>query len=109
MPSIYLWVPESDYDRTAVGCIAKKIVALYGGNITIKLGDKEGFNTARNPKIQDGLKKAVDTCLKNHNLVIFLLDSDGTQSQNQRHKIRKEILRLIKLKKLLNCLKVKEE
>lgn len=88
MPSIYLWVPESDYDRTAVGCIANKIVALYGGNITIKLGDKQGFNSARNPKIQDGLKKAVDTCLKNHNLVIFLLDSDGTQSQNQRHKER---------------------
>ena len=86
MLSIYLWVPESDYDRTTVGCIANKIVALYGGNITIKLGDKQGFNTARNPKIQDGLKKAVDSCLKEHNLVIFLLDSDGTQSQNQRHK-----------------------
>lgn len=92
MPSIYLWVPESDYDRTAVGCIANKIVALYGGNITIKLGDKQGFNRARDPKIQDGLKKAVDSCLKEHNLVIFLLDSDGTQSQNQR---RREINSLV--------------
>lgn len=92
MPSIYLWVPESDYDRTAVGCIANKIVALYGGNITIKLGDKQGFNRARNPKIQDGLKKAVDSCLKEHDLVIFLLDSDGTQSQNQR---RREINSLV--------------
>jgi ABC-type oligopeptide transport system ATPase subunit len=109
MPSVRLWVPESDHDSKAVGCIANKIVALYGGNITIQLATKQGFNTAIHPKIQDGLKKAVDTYLKNHNLVIFLLDSDGTQSQNQRHKIRKEILRLIKLKKLLNCLKVKEE
>ena len=92
MPSIYLWVPESDYDRTAVGCIANKIVALYGGNITIKLGDKQGFSKAIHPENQDGLKKAVDSCLKEHDLVIFLLDSDGTQSQNQR---RREINSLV--------------
>ncbi|MBD2441718.1 hypothetical protein H6G25_00480 [Dolichospermum sp. FACHB-1091] len=95
MPSIYLWVPESDYDRTAVGCIANKIVALYGGNITIKLGDKQGFNRAIDPKNQDGLKKAVDSCLKNHNLVIFLLDSDGTQSQNQRRREKKSLVNKI--------------
>ena len=86
MPSIYLWVPESDYDRTAVGCIANKIVALYGGNITIKLGDKQGFSKAIHPKDPDGLKNAVASCLKGHDLVIFLLDSDGTQSQNQRRR-----------------------
>jgi hypothetical protein len=86
MPSVRLWVPESDHDSKAVGYIANKIVALYGGNITIQLATKQGFNTATNPKIQDGLKKAVDNYLRNDDLVIFLLDSDGTQSQNQRHK-----------------------
>ena len=95
MPSIRLWVPESDYDRTAVGCIANKIVALYGGNITIKLGDKQGFNRATNPKIQDGLKKAVDAYLKNDILVIFLLDSDGIESQNQRRREKNSLVNRI--------------
>jgi hypothetical protein len=51
MPSVRLWVPESDHDSKAVGCIANKIVALYGGNITIQLATKQGFNTAIHPKI----------------------------------------------------------
>jgi hypothetical protein len=95
MPSIYLWVPESDYDRTAVGCIANKIVALYGGDITIQLADKQGFNRATNPKIQDGLKKAVDAYLKNDILVIFLLDSDGIESQNQRRREKNSLVNRI--------------
>ncbi|MFN7200698.1 MAG: hypothetical protein ACK5VD_00705 [Aphanizomenon sp.] len=95
MLSIYLWVPESDYDSKAVGYIANKIVALYGGNITIQLATKQGFNTATNPKIQDGLKKAVDNYLKNDDLVIFLLDSDGTQSQNQRRRERNSLVNRI--------------
>jgi hypothetical protein len=95
MPSIRLWVPESDYDSKAVGCIANKIVALYGGDITIQLADKQGFNRATNPKIQDGLKKAVDAYLKNDILVIFLLDSDGTQSQNQRRREKNSLVNRI--------------
>jgi hypothetical protein len=95
MPSIRLWVPESDHDSKAVGYIANKIVALYGGNITIQLATKQGFNTAIHPKIQDGLKKAVDTYLKNDDLVIFLLDSDGTQSQNQRRSERNSLVNRI--------------
>jgi len=95
MPSVRLWVPESDHDSKAVGCIANKIVALYGGNITIQLATKQGFNTAIHPKIQDGLKKAVDTYLKNDDLVIFLLDSDGTQSQNQRRREKNSLVNRI--------------
>ncbi|WP_347238697.1 hypothetical protein [Anabaena sp. FACHB-1391] len=95
MPSIRLWVPESDYDSKAVGCIANKIVALYGGDITIQLADKQGFNRATNPKIQDGLKKAVDAYLKNDVLVIFLFDSDGTQSQNQRRREKNSLVNRI--------------
>lgn len=95
MPSIRLWVPESDYDSKAVGCIANKIVALYGGDTTIQLADKQGFNRATNPKIQDGLKKAVDAYLKNDVLVIFLLDSDGIESQNQRRRERNSLVNRI--------------
>jgi hypothetical protein len=95
MPSIRLWVPESDYDSKAVGCIANKIVALYGGDITIQLADKQGFNRATNPKIQDGLKKAVDAYLKNDILVIFLLDSDGIESQNQRRREKNSLVNRI--------------
>lgn len=95
MPSIRLWVPESDYNSKAVGCIANKIVALYGGDITIQLADKQGFNRATNPKIQDGLKKAVDAYLKNDILVIFLLDSDGIESQNQRRREKNSLVNRI--------------
>ena len=95
MPSIRLWVPESDYDSKAVGCIANKIVALYGGDITIQLSDKQCFNRATNPKIQDGLKKAVDAYLKNDILVIFLLDSDGIESQNQRRREKNSLVNRI--------------
>ncbi|MBK1986477.1 hypothetical protein A0J48_002760 [Sphaerospermopsis aphanizomenoides BCCUSP55] len=85
MPSVRLWVPESDYDRDAVYCIANKIVIFYGRNdIKITIGSKQGFNTAIHPKNKDGLKKAVNSYLKNDDLVIFLLDSDGRQSQSQR-------------------------
>lgn len=95
MPSIRLWVPESDYDSKAVGCIANKIVALYGGDITIQLADKQGFNRAIHPKNQDGLKKAVNIYLKNDILVIFLLDSDGIESQNQRRREKNSLVNQI--------------
>jgi len=55
----------------------------------------QGFNTAIHPKIQDGLKKAVDTYLKNNDLVIFLLDSDGIESQNQRRRERNSLVNRI--------------
>jgi len=90
-------VPESDHDSKAVACIANKIVALYGSNITItiQLADKQGFNRAIHSKNQDGLKKAVNIYLKNDDLVIFLLDSDGIESQNQRRKEKKSLVNRI--------------
>ncbi|MEA5616998.1 hypothetical protein VB711_03950 [Cronbergia sp. UHCC 0137] len=85
MPSVSLWVPESDYDRDAVSCIAQKIVEYYKcENLNIKCVGKATYNdVARKP---DGLQKAVNTYLKKDQLVIFLLDSDGIQSQAQRQK-----------------------
>ncbi|MTJ46765.1 DUF4276 family protein [Dolichospermum sp. UHCC 0259] len=95
MLSVRLWVPESDHDSKAVACIANKIVSLYGSSITIQLADKQGFNRAIHSKNQDGLKKAVNIYLKNDDLVIFLLDSDGIESQNQRRKEKNSLVNRI--------------
>ena len=93
MPSIRIWTPESDYDRNAVCCLAKKIVQDYGVNIEISYGTKQGFNdAARKP---DGVKKAVDTYLKHNDLVIFLIDADSARSQAQRRKERNSLLNRI--------------
>jgi hypothetical protein len=45
---------------------------------------KEAFNQAIKKPDSDGLKKAVDTYLKSSELVIFLLDADGVQSEAKR-------------------------
>lgn len=84
MSNILIWAPESDFDSKTVCCIAKKIVKLYNSNITVLDSSKVAFNQAIKKTGGDGLKKAVDIYLKNSELVIFLLDSDGVQSQAQR-------------------------
>ena len=86
MSSIRIWTPESDFDSKTVCCIAKKIVAHYDSNITVLESSKEAFNQALRKQGDGGLKKAVDTYLKSSELVIFLLDADGVQSQAQRLK-----------------------
>ncbi|WP_377475844.1 MAG: hypothetical protein P2A85_23810 [Microcoleus anatoxicus] len=84
MTNILIWAPESDFDSKTVCCIAKKIVKYYDSNITVLNSDKVAFNQAIKKTGGDGLKKAVDIYLKNSELVIFLLDADGVQSQAQR-------------------------
>ena len=81
MPSIRIWTPESDFDSQAVLCIAEKIVAFYGSDITILEGSKEGYNKAVQKKMLD---KAVNIYLKTSELVIFLIDYDGIQSHFKR-------------------------
>ncbi|BAZ01163.1 hypothetical protein NIES37_51620 [Tolypothrix tenuis PCC 7101] len=84
MPSVRIWTPESDYDRDAVCCIAKKIVEYYECDVKVEYATKQAYNdAARQP---NGLKKAVDIYLKKDDLIIFLLDADGIQSQAQRRK-----------------------
>lgn len=84
MSNILIWAPESDFDSKTVCCIAKKIVKYYDSNITVLDSSKIAFNQAIKKAEGDGLKKAVDIYLKNSELVIFLLDADGVQSQAQR-------------------------
>ncbi len=90
MVSVRIWTPESDYDSKAVRCIAQKIVNHYSYDLEILEGTKTAFNTvARQP---GGLKKAVDAYLKTSEIVIFLLDADGVQSQAQRLKEKNSLI-----------------
>jgi|GEM_PF-3597391 len=58
MRSVRLWVPESEYDRVAVCCIAQKILVDYKCDVKIDYATKQAYNdAARKP---NGLKKAVD-------------------------------------------------
>ena len=84
MNSIRIWTPESDFDSKTVRCIAQKIVEYYDSNITVLDSSKEAFNQAIKKTDFDGLKKAVDTYLISSELVIFLLDADGVQSEAKR-------------------------
>ncbi len=93
MPSVRIWTPESDYDRDAVCCIARKIVNYHSADIKVDYATKQGFNdAARKP---GGLKKAVEIYLKTNDLVIFLLDADGVQSQAQRRGERNSLFNRI--------------
>ncbi|MEG4958793.1 MULTISPECIES: hypothetical protein [unclassified Microcoleus] len=84
MNNILIWTPESDFDSKTVCCIAQKIVKYYDSNINVLTSSKEAFNQAIRKQGGDGLKNAVDIYLKNSELVIFLLDADGVQSEAQR-------------------------
>lgn len=84
MPRIHIWTPESDYDRDAVCCIARKILDYYDYDLEIYFVGKSTWNNVG--KEPGGFKKAVDIYLKKDDLVIFLIDSDGIQSQAQRRK-----------------------
>ncbi|WP_445171481.1 hypothetical protein [Microcoleus sp.] len=84
MNNILIWAPESDFDSKTVCCIAKKIVQYYDSNITVLNSSKEAFNQAIRKQGGDGLKNAVDIYLINSELVIFLLDADGVQSEAKR-------------------------
>jgi hypothetical protein len=83
MSSIRIWTPESDFDSQAVRCIAEKIVQFYKSDITILDSTKEAYNQAVRKNLLD---KAVKNYLKTSELVIFLIDADGIQSQAERLK-----------------------
>ena len=96
MNNILIWAPESDFDSKTVCCIAKKIVKYYDSNITVSDSSKVAFNQAIRKEGADGLKQAVDIYLQNSELVIFLLDADGVQSQAQRLKEPNSLINRIK-------------
>ena len=84
MSSIRIWTPESDFDSKAVRCIAEKIIAFYGSDIKILESSKMAYNKAFQKNQKDGLQKQVNIYLKTSDLVIFLIDYDGIQSNFKR-------------------------
>ncbi|MGK7954260.1 MAG: hypothetical protein AB4063_03185 [Crocosphaera sp.] len=86
MLSIRIWTPESDHDSKAVLCLSEKIVQDYKSEVQVYESSKKAFNTAIKKYGNKGLLKAVNNYLQNNDLVIFLLDADGVQSQAQRRK-----------------------
>jgi Asp-tRNA(Asn)/Glu-tRNA(Gln) amidotransferase B subunit len=88
MKNIRIWAPESDTDSKTILCIAEKILHYHKlnnpeceGAKLWQVGNKAYVDVATKP---EGLKKAVEAYLKTDDLVIFLLDSDGVQSQAAR-------------------------
>ena len=105
MSSIRIWTPESDFDSKAVRCIAEKIIALYGINtkdIKIFEGSERAYKDAVKTDQKDGLKKQVNIYLKNSDLVIFLIDADGVQSQAERLKQPNSLIN--KITKVVNSI-----
>ncbi|MEA5468384.1 hypothetical protein [Spirulina sp. 06S082] len=96
MPNILIWTPESDFDSKAVCCIAEKIVKYYGVNITISESTKKAFERAIHSNKGEGLEKMVNIYLTSNDCIIFLLDSDGVQSQAQRRKEPNSLINRIK-------------
>ncbi len=84
MAKVRIWTPESDTDSRVVQSLANKISRFHNIEILISISSKSAYNTAA--RIDGGLIKAVTTYLKQDDLVIFLLDHDGIQSQAQRKK-----------------------
>jgi hypothetical protein len=88
MKNIRIWAPESDTDSKTIHCIAEKILNYHKLNdpeceeAKVWQGSKQAYNTVA--KKPEGLKKAVEAYLKTDDLVIFLLDFDGVQSQAAR-------------------------
>jgi hypothetical protein len=82
MAKVRIWTPESDTDSKVVQTLANKISRFHNIDISISTATKSAYNTAA--RVDGGLHKAVTTYLKQDDLVIFLLDHDGIQSQSQR-------------------------
>jgi hypothetical protein len=71
---------ESDYDRDAVGCLAKKLVDYAGRpEIAIWTAGKRAYNKVakRLRKNSDALKVAVRAYLEDSDSVIFVIDRDS--------------------------------
>lgn len=82
MAKVRIWTPESDTDSRVVQSLANRISRFHNIDVSISIASKSAYNTAA--RIDGGLHKAVTTYLKQDDLVIFLLDRDGVQSQAQR-------------------------
>ena len=89
MTTIRIWTLESDYDAKAVECLANKLVKhLQLGSLCIKSSGKKALpkRTRTGAALNNVLRRATEIYLEEDSCVIFVIDSDGPMSLNQRQK-----------------------
>ena len=89
MTTIRIWTLESDYDAKAVECLANKLVThLQLGSLCIKSSGKKALpkRTRTGAALNNVLRRATEIYLEEDSCVIFVIDSDGPMSLNQRQK-----------------------
>lgn len=88
MSILRIWAPESDYDRDAVGKLAKKLVnwkKLDG--VIIKTAGKTTYNDVAKRNKPNALQIAIESYLQNNeDKVIFVIDSDSEAALAERRK-----------------------
>lgn len=85
MPRVRIWTLESDYDAKAVKSLAEKLaVHLQLEQLSIQISGKGALPKRRGLTPHEMLRKAVRNYLKQDDCVIFVIDSDGPMSNNQR-------------------------
>ncbi len=87
MASVRIWTLESDYDAKAVRSLAEKLaIHLQLDQLSIQVSGKGALPKPkkRGPPPHEILSRAVQNFLKQDDCVIFVIDSDGPMSKNQR-------------------------
>lgn len=96
MPSVRIWTLESDYDAEAVRSLAEKLaVHLQLEQLSIQISGKGALPKRRGLNPHEVLRKAVRNYLKQDDCVIFVIDSDGPMSNNQRRRERNSLFNQI--------------
>jgi hypothetical protein len=86
MPSVRIWVPESDYDEQAVRCLAENVVAYLGTELRVYTAGERAY-TAVGRKIRSNPRAfviAVEQYLKQDDYLIFVMDRDSPASLVRR-------------------------
>lgn len=97
MPSVRIWVPESDYDEKAVEHLAIKAVAYLQASLTIHTAGAGAYK-AVGRKIQANpraLITAVEQYLKQDDYLLFVIDRDSSASLEKRKQERFSKINLI--------------
>jgi len=85
--NITIWALESDYDRDAVKCLAKKLAAYHKlDNVSIRaVGSSAKPKRRKAQKYPDAaIRRMVELYLKEDACVIFVIDKDGPMASYQR-------------------------
>ena len=87
MRTVRIWTLESDYDATAVKCLAHKLTThLQLSNLSIRTSGKSAIprRTRTGAPLSDHLRLATQNYLREEACVIFVIDQDSPMSLHQR-------------------------